>query len=268
MNYQAVIDVSIFIWCEKDFAENTNRYYDLALQVPALFEKLNENKSLVLLRNELYTEIMQYFPYSKIPRGFSDFESLTFSFLGSLGSRLITYEGNESNISSIPDLIKVHFSNSTATEVKYLIGKIHTDRAIQSVFFTYSYLYGSKKNLKTVEKENGTVEHFTVVSDVNDHLGSFFSSTKPIFQHSEKHHAGIKKGGYRSRLSCYDERIGNVKAQKILDGATFVDGEYFGYDYEHDVYVVFKNTRLNIYHGYDEEDKGVIPQRVREKFNK
>ena len=56
------------------------------LNIKKLFEEADieiflENNSAILLKEELYHEIMQFFPYNSMPKGYEIFEKLTFDFL-------------------------------------------------------------------------------------------------------------------------------------------------------------------------------------------
>ena len=63
MNFIAAIDMSTFIWCEKDFNANKNQYIILKNLVPNVYTQIKEMNLPVLLRTELYQSIMAEFPY-------------------------------------------------------------------------------------------------------------------------------------------------------------------------------------------------------------
>jgi hypothetical protein len=131
--------------------------------------------------------------------------------------------------------------------------------------------------LKT-EAESYLHTHKTVVADEGTSLEDFFSSFEMSFEHHAKHDKSIhktrdaweasdNKDGFVSQLSCY---CGNTdKPQKLLDlrykkpdNKSF----YYSYDADNNVYVVFRKTRNNIYHAYDEYNIEKVPHEVKKSF--
>ncbi|MFV1976548.1 MAG: hypothetical protein ACC651_12435, partial [Candidatus Scalindua sp.] len=109
MDFMAVIDVSSIIWDETDYQSNTNQFYELADSVSTLFMKLEEEKPKILLRKELQEQMINAFPFGKIPYSFSEFERIAYTFLTKTGSNIFTYSySNIIDILSFPDLIKEH----------------------------------------------------------------------------------------------------------------------------------------------------------------
>lgn len=275
MDYVAIIDLSSFIWNEHDYENNTHKYYELVMQMPALYDKLDENKSIVLLRTQLFLDILQYFPYNKIPRAYQDFETITLSFLSNLGERMLTYPDiDEPDISSTPNLLKNYFSNSTKTEARYLITRIHKETQPENIYFTFSNLWNDEIDLKTeriVDKEDPTLNeghsHIRIMASDKEELNAFFLSKKRIFEHSEKHHSGREPGNYESPLSCYKNND-NAVPQEYLDKGAKAGKRYYYFDLSNDVYVVFFPTHKNLYHGHDEADRNKIPPTIRKIFNK
>jgi hypothetical protein len=268
MEYFAVIDISSFIWCKSDFDSNTTKYYELMLNMPNLFEYLKKNNSPVLLKEGLYYQIVENFPYHIAEKGFYDFQKMTFSFLSNLGSNMIIYSENDDvTIVSVPNLVKKHFNKDTHQEVRYLITRIHSKREPENKLFSFEYIWNYKGNLSTT-KGGDTFEHETILSDEEHALENFFAKYKRRFVHNPKHDK-YKSGGKISPLSCYNEReMDTTKAQSLLDGGVLVDGSYYNFDTENNVWVVFYLTEKREYHGFDENDRSSIPEEVKRKINK
>lgn len=270
MEFVAVIDISSFIWCQKDFARNTNKYYELMQSLPNLYSQISENKSNVLLREELYEQILLNFPYSIIPSDNYDFQVSTLDFLTNLGARMIVYPSiNISSISSNPDISKQHYDGTTKLEVRYLLTRIHTDRIPENAFFTLGYLWNHSGNLTTINSTDQIpYETETIQYDNELSLSRFFSRHRKKFDHNPKHNQ-YNSGGRTSPLSCYNERSGSIdKAQLLLDESEQFNEHFYNFDTVNNVYVVFSNTNNNLFHGYDEENVNNIPSEIRRKFNK
>lgn len=267
MEYLASIDISSFIWCQDDFASNTNKYYLLMQTLPSLYTHITNNKTNVLLRAELYDQIILGFPYNKIPSANFDFQISTLGFLSNLGARMVVYPRSDATTTtSKPQLIKDHFSTSTNLEVRYLINRLHTIRVPESKFFTFSHIWNCTDNLNTINDDTYEIE--TVCYDSNVDLEAFFLRYRRVFEHNPKHnlHRAI---GNISPLSCYNERIGDKnKAQNLLDRAEQNGDTFYNFDIANNVYVIFRNTNGNLYHGYDEPNLLLIPSEIRKKFNK
>jgi hypothetical protein len=270
MEFIAVIDISSFIWCQNHFDANTSKYYELMQSLPNLFTKITDNKTNVLLRKELYEQILSNFPYRIIPNENFDFQVTTLGFLTTLGSRMIEYPSTDiTSISSIPDISKQHFNGNTKVEVRYLLNRMHTQRTPPSKFFTFGYLWNYEGNLNTID-DNDKVNHEieTICYDNELSLNNFFSNHRRMFDHNPKHNL-FNAGEIISPLSCYNERIGNKdKAQLLLDESEQYNDLFYNFDTSNNVYVIFRNTNSNIYHGYDERNLNNVPSEIRRKFNK
>jgi hypothetical protein len=269
MEYIAVIDISSFIWSQNDFDENKNKYYELMQSLPNLYSKIIENKTSVLLREELYEQILANFPYNITNENY-DFQLSTLDFLTNLGSRMVVYSATKiTTIKSIPDINKNYYNKATEQEIVHLLTRIHTIRIPASKFFTFQYLWDYDGNLNTVNKTgNVKYEVETICYDNEEELDHFFSRYRRIFDHNPKHNQ-FNTGESISPLSCYNERRGNkVNAQLFLDEAEQFNNLFYNFDTVNSVYVVFRNTNNNIYHGYDEGNLNNIPSEIRRKFNK
>lgn len=270
MEYIAVIDISSFIWSQSDFDTNKFKYYELMQTLPNLYSKIIENKTNVLLRIELYEQILSNFPYSNIPYGNFDFQVSTLGFLTNLGSRMDVYPDSDiKSLTSKPDISKHHYNSTTKLEVRYLISRLHTKRVPLSKFFTFEYFWNCKEHLNTIDtinNDNNEIE--TIRYDSKESLETFFLRYKRIFEHNPKHDQ-FNTGDTISPLSCYNERSGNKdKAQLLLDEAEQFSDLFYNFDMENHVYVIFRNTNKNMYHGYDEKNEVNIPSEIRRKFNK
>ncbi len=279
MNFNTVLDLSAFIWDETNYNANKNQYYKLTDAVSLLIFKLSEEKSIILMRDELLNEIWLNFPYNKIPSKYSDFETQTLSFLSNVG-RVSFSDMILSDIYSIPDLVKTYYKPTIKKEVKYLISKIHSDTDSENVYFTFNYFWNNSDKLKTIKKTE-TKEYQTIIADNNNDLDNFFVKRKLVFEHKEsKHDCSIhkskdawmqadNKGNFESQLSCYCDK--NIeKVQKILDRRylkCFGNEFYYSYDFENKVYVVFRKTLNNVFHAYDMYDIERVPLEVRKHFN-
>jgi hypothetical protein len=270
MEYIAVIDLSSFIWDQTDFDTNKNNYYMLMQSLPNLYTKIEENKTQVLLRTELYNQILSNFPYSNIPHENYDFLVLTLNFLTGLGSRADDYSDSDiKSISSNPDISRQYYNYTLKTEIRYLISRLHSIRTPLSKYFTFDYLWNSKENLKTTNSIGpDSYEIETIRYDNQVKLDAFFQKYRRVFEHNPKHNQ-FKTGSSISPLSCYNERIGNKdQAQLLLDDAEQFSDLFYNFDTLNDVYVIFRNTNNNIYHGYNEQNENNIPVEIRRKFNK
>ncbi len=280
MEFNTVLDISSIIWDEKDYNSHTDEYYKLVFAVSTLLEKFEKEKPKILLRKELQEEMVFHFPFDKLPDKFYEFGNIVYLFLGNVGSNFITYPDNIlPNIISIPNQIKAHYNDKTKSEVNYLISKIHSDGESYNVYFSFKYLYGGNDKLKTEVKDEYR-EYDTIISDNGNELDEFFAKFKPAFEHYSKHDKTLyntkekweesdDKDGVVTRLSCYNN-VDNIEPQRILESRypKKLGEYYYSYDTVNEVYVVFRFTRLNIYHGYDENNLNKIPNEVRKHFNK
>ncbi|WP_445719942.1 hypothetical protein [Flavobacterium sp.] len=267
MKYVAVLDISSFIWCQKDFEENKEKYYDLMGKLPDLYDQLLENNAAILLKEELYYEIMQFFPYNSMPNGYEIFERLTFDFLSKICNVHVYDSIDNSEITSYPNLVKEHFSKSTTDEVRYLITRIHSIQEPKNVFFTFEKLWEYESNLSTSLKD-AKFEYETVCSDDKEVLIKYFEKYKRKFEHNPKHDK-YKTGLKESPLSCFNERTGDItKAQELLDKSYEHGNSFYYFDVENSVWVVFRNHEENRYHGFNQNDREKIPASIRKIMSK
>lgn len=271
-----VLDTSALIWDEADFKNNRNHYYRLVDSISMFITKLNNEITPILMRNELRNEIFTNFPYEHIPGELIDFQTQALLFLKNI-SPLEYPDYSSPNMISVPDQIKAHYNNTTKNEISYLLLKIHSDSTLQFVYFTFEYLWNGTDKLITKVNEIEK-EHETIISDKENELDNFFTQFKPAFDHNPKHNKtphktrekweqAQNKSEFISRLSCYNGRD-NIRPQELLDSAYKSGACYYNYDDENDTFVVFRNTRRNIYHAYDEYDPERIPEEVRNKLHK
>lgn len=278
MNFNAVLDISSIIWDEVDYDANNYQYYNLLSGISTLLVELEKEKPKILLRNELLKEMTNAFPFDKIPNDFWAIGNQIYSFLGNIGSNITTYPNQIiPDITSIPDLIKAHYNDTTQNEVYYLISKIHSDTNT-NVYFTFKYLWGDSDTKLKTEVGKEIQEYETIVSDKENELEDFLAKFKSIFEHNHRHDKTIyntkekwdeaeDRDGFVSRLSCYNGED-DVIPQKLLDNGLKSGECYYNYDSANAVWVVFRCHLKNKYHGYDENNPEKIPNKVRKHFNK
>ena len=262
MEYAIVLDTSFFIWDEEDFNKSQQHYYKLVSKLSYLYKVLNFDKSKVLMREELFFEIMAKFPYNKIPKEFSDFELSTIQFLSSVGDRMIVYDAKNQNITTRPNLIKPHFENSTIEEVKYLSTRLHSIRNPESLYFTCLYLWGENGDLVTTDEKN-QFEYCTICIDSEEDINTCLQSFKKKFEHNPKHDK-YKSGEHESPLSCYNDRTKDSKlAQKLLDDSIENGKSFYNFDSNNDTWIVFRCHEDNKYHGFDLSNRELVPNHIR-----
>ena len=275
MRYKSVIDISSIIWDPDDYNRNTHEYYKLKEGIMTLIKSFKSEKPFIVLRTELLQELINGFPYNKMPSHFHEFGNVVYEFLASVpNSNRIIFAGHDSELSSLPNIVKKYFNANTQLEANYLLTYLHTDRAVQNVYFTFQYLYGSSENLITFPKSDNTsnLTTETILADDLEGLNTFFKKYKRIFENSPKHHFGHEQGDYVSPLSCFKDNDPSV-AQKYLEAGILDGSRYYNFDIENNVYVVFFPTGGNaaggdVYHGHDEVNRHKIPASIRKRFNK
>ncbi len=274
-DFNTVLDVSAIIWSEENYNE---QYYTLLPKLSSLLIKIEKANTKVLMRKELLKEIVNAFPYANIPNELWAIGSQVYSFFGNIGSVLIGYEDSIlTGITSFPNQIKPYFTEMIETEVNYLISEIHSKNSSQNVFFTFSSLFESAECLQTIVEHN-TCTHCTIISDSGNSLEDFLSGFKLIFEHHAKHDKAEhktrekwneteNKRDFESQLSCNNGD--STLAQELLDlryNKCYGNNYFYSYDTINEVYVVFRKTERNIYHGYDMYDIERVPQEVKNHF--
>jgi hypothetical protein len=272
MIYTAAIDVSTFIWCRNDYNNNKHHYYNLLSIIPSLFDEITVLKIPLLLRNELYNLIVDEFPYGMADEISYEFSYLTLSFLSDNRNWFTYSDCVDEGISSVPNIVKAHFSQNTQVETKHQICHLFNNGENPNhKFISFLYFYNHNKNLLLVkEKEQREVETFWYSSEAE--INKFFDKYKIKFKHHTKH----RREGYYdydrkeqvSPFSCYHNQ-GELAAQELLDKAFFYEGHYYNFDLANNVFVRFIMTSAFVYHGHDLLDEGNnIPNQVKKKFNK
>jgi len=245
MKYKSVIDISSIIWNPDDYDSNTAEYFRLKESIMSLIKSFKSEKPFIVLRTELLYELINGFPYNKMPHSFNEFGILVYEFLSSIPvSNRIIFAGQESEISSLPDIVKAYFNDNTQLEAHYLITYLYTDREIPNVYFTFQYLYGFSEALATFpnSSKSATVVTETILSDNVERLETFFRKYKRIFDHNPKHHPGNEQGDYISPLSCFRDNNSSVP-QKYLEEGVLDGRRYYNFDIE---LSIFSATRLLI----------------------
>lgn len=270
MSYKSVVDISAIIWNPEDYDNNTSEYFKLKDSIINLLESLKKEKPLIVLRHELLSELINGFPYNKMPKSFYSFGNVVYDFLTSIPhANRIVFVGANSDIVSLPDIVKQYFNQNTQIEANYLITYLHNEREVSNTYFTFQYLHGTEDDLVTFpdsSKEEQLVTE-TIFADDTVGLENFFKRYRRIFEHSPKHTPGQEQGEDASPLSCYKDNDPST-AQKYLERGVLDGKRYYNFDLDNDVYVVFMPTQNNVYHGYDEADRSKVPASVRRKFNK
>ncbi len=273
------IDTSAIIWDNNDFDNKKHHYYQLALGINDLFNALQNIQLNILLRTELQQEMINAFPYSELPSEFYDIGNTFYSFFGIMNKKLLNYEANDiQNLTSEPEQIKNHFNQTIKNEVAYLLSEMH--RSIKTTnYFSFEYLWDNNSDLKT--KENGNEKEYkTIICDRDNSLQLYLESITPTFGHNPKHDKtpynskeywlgqADERNSFESQLSCYNGQD-NIDPQKLLDERypELINDCYYSYDNINEVYVVFRRTRNNIFHAYDEYDINRIPNEVKNHFN-
>jgi len=295
MDFHTVLDISAIIWNEDDYQTNNHQYSLLVKSISKFIYQLETFKPKILMNDELFEQIMGNFPYGKAYElGLYDFEHQAINFLKNIRVNVITYsEIITSDLISIPNLIKPHYSDATKKEVNYLISKIHADTETDNIYFTFQYLWDENEDkLKTQLGNVLPKEYETIICDKKikpdeelTELDNFFTKFKRIFKHHKKHDKaphktreawenwdppGRSDEDFISQLSCYDGDNDPIP-QKLLDSAFKSGDKYYNYD-EDDICVTFQpeNKKIvgGLYHGYDEYDENKIPNKVKKHFNK
>ena len=274
MNFIAAIDISTFIWCKSDYEINKKQYHDLVNVIPTLYENVKSFKIPILFRENLQNLIWAEFPYNMartVKSDFPDFETLTLSFLVDTFSSWIEYsEKNDDTITSVPELIKPHFSDALKTETQSQIVYLFQNwESPEHKFISYKYFYNHPSNLHVLNQQQNTVEIDTLCYNSENEIIQFFERHKIKFKHNPKHNR-YKSGGIVSPLSCYNERTGDVtKAQELLETACSVGKDIYNWDKDNNVYVQFVQSNDGTYHGFDVSDeKNNVPYQIKKKFNK
>lgn len=272
MNFRSVVDISSIIWNPEDYDNNTSEYYRLKGSIIELLESLKKEKPFIVLRHELLAELINCFPYNRMPKSFYAFGNFIYEFLTSIPqANRIIFVGVNSDTVSLPEIVKDYFNANTKLEANYLITYLHTERKISNTYFTFQHLHGSENALVTSNQEGQLVTE-TVFADDTLGLEVFFKKYRRKFEHSPKHHEGHVHGDHVSPLSCYKNNDPTT-AQKYLEGGKLEGKRYYNFDLENDVYVVFFPTGGNsddgiVYHGHDETNREKIPNNIRKHFHK
>jgi hypothetical protein len=273
MSFTSVLDISSIIWDAADYEKNKNRYFDLIDNLPNLFDGITENRARVLLRNELYDEMVNGFPLDKLQGEFRGLAERIYLFLTEIAPQIISFPAALSPpVTSVPNLVKEYYNDTTKEEVAFLLSRIHSGKEVGLTFFTFSYFWtGHGKALQTVEANGNSVEYETIVSDNGSELVRFLENLRRIFEHNPKHDRVLGHRMHRGEpvypLSCFDG-VNNAVPQALLEEGILVGTEYYNYDEENEVYIVFKNHERNLYHGHDEPRLNKISDHIKKHFNK
>lgn len=277
MNFTTILDISSLIWNRADYETNTHNYYRLADSLLDLLGKLENQKTVFLMRKQLLDRIDIEFPFYELSNDFRDFIDAIYKILSKIGLKGIDYPDNiDDDLISEPNLIKEYYNDETKVEIRYLISRMHSDEDSDKIYFTFNYLWDGDNSFLVVKDTTKNVLHPVVVSDnedkfKNNELDIFLDKFKRVFEHHVEKHDRItgqknQKGEPVSKLSCFDGKDETVP-QKLLDEGEKSGKRIYNYDDENEVWVVFMNHEGNKYHGYDEEENEV-PPKVKKRLNK
>lgn len=274
MSFTAAIDISTFIWCEKDFKANKDQYILLKTLAPNVYAQIRELNLPILLRNELYQSIMNEFPYNMVKEIGYDFQKLTLEFLTDTFSNWMLYiEDTDNSVLSVPQITKSHFSNKIQVESQSQ--KCHIFNKSQNPehkYIAYSYFFNHKNSL-VLNKEENKVEVDTLQYSTEEEIESFFEIYRLKFEHNPKHTRNLRySGGEKiSPFTCFHEENGEVKAKKLFEEAIPHEDFFYNFDLDNNVYVRFLKTHIDkpIYHGHDVSDENQdVPYKVKKHYNK
>lgn len=275
MSFTASIDISTFIWCEKDFHANKNQYIILKSLAPNIYTQIKELKLPILLRNELFESIMAEFPYNMVKEIGYDFQKLTLEFLMDTFSSWTLYAENYDNtVTSTPELKKEYFSHILKVETQSQVCHFfNTKKNPEHKFITYNYFFNQNNNL-IVNRQNDNLEIDTLRYNSEDEINQFFENYRLKFDHNPKHtrHLRYSDNGEKiSPFTCYHKPNGETKAKKLFEEAIFHEHYYYNFDLENNVYVRFLRTHVDrpIFHGHDISDENQdVPYKIKKTFNK
>ena len=270
MNFTAAIDVSTFIWSNDDFDAQRHNYYHLIRMMPSMFEQIEKCKMELLFRQYLYHLIMAEFPYIMVNDISRDYGRLTFAFFVNTVDNWRLYSKMDVELTSTrPPIIKKYYSHQIQAEIQCQIDHIFYHEEQIHKFITYSYFYNYDTNLTISDGQKRALEIETLCYNSEEGIAKFFDDHKIKFEHNPKHNI-YKAGGRISPLSCYNERLKDTtQAQQLLSSAVLLEGDYYNYDSDNSVYVVFVATGGTMFHGFDLSDEGEnVPHSIKSKFNK
>lgn len=264
------IDISTFIWCEQDFKNNTIQYYKLLGSISSVYSKIKELRLSVLFRSDLQDLIWAEFPYNLARNINPDFEISTLKFLTETFSNWIIYhENNDILLTTVPDLRKPHLNCIAKIEFNSQMSYILNNEANYK-FISFSYFYTHDKNL-LITREDKQKEIETLIYTTDIEVIKFFDNYKIKFEHNPKHTNRVRfvEGEKVSPFTCFHQKDGLNKAQKLLEEALMFQDDYYNFDVDNGVFVKFVLTIDLTYHGFDLSDENnIVPNEVKKKFNK
>lgn len=273
MSFTAAIDISTFIWCEQDFRANKNQYYTLRSIAPNIYTQIKNLKLPVLLRNELYESIINEFPYIMVQEVGYEFQRLTLEFLTDSFLNWTTYaDSNDNSITSVPVVVKQHFSNVVKTETQNQIVHLYQNgKNPEHKFIAYNYFLNHNNNILVLNQNQNTVEINALYYNSEQDIQDYFEQFRIKFEHNPKHTNQVRfaNGEKISPFTCYHKENGQVNAQKLLEDAFQHQEDFYNFDIENNVYVKFVLTNGFTYHGYDlSDDNNNVPNVVKNYYNK
>ncbi len=79
MKYKSVIDISSIIWDPEDYDNNTSEYFKLKESIMSLIKSFKSERPFIVLRTELLYELINGFPFNKMPTNFHEFGKVVIS---------------------------------------------------------------------------------------------------------------------------------------------------------------------------------------------
>jgi hypothetical protein len=240
--------------------------------LPFVFGEIRKNGIKVLLRNDVFELIQSDFPYKIVDIYNHDFIWKTLSFLSEVS--WMNYAANYSqNLHTKPEIVKDYFNQPIKNEVSYQVKHLSNQIKPENKFLTYRYFWNNDDDLTISKSVGGEISEIIVIetliyNNLQD-IEAFFAKQKNRFEHNPKHDKYKAKGNI-SPLRCYNERTGDkTQAQKLLETSILLNGDYYNYDENNNVYVVFVITVNKLYHGFDLSDEGEnVPVEIKNRFNK
>ncbi len=276
------IDPSVFIWNPEDYEDNKYRYWEMVSSLSSLIEKLKNNNFLI--STVLQEQMINDFPANLIPENRNDLWLVygeIYSFLLNIGSNAIECNNDIiEHLTSDPNQIKDYFKEETKLEVSKLISYFHSNELDSFKYLSFNLLWNETNILET--KVVDSKIHQAIIADRGSQLSDYLDSFVLKFEHkSPKHDISIhkdkekwlsssflEKKAFISQLSCIENDESHNKAKTFLENRfdKIFGTRYYSYDTDNHVYIVFRKTLNNIYHGHDEYDIDNIPPEVKSHF--
>lgn len=245
-----VIEPSCILWDKSDFKVEPTRYYNVAQELIGLIELIENEQMPILIRQQLLDEFIDGFPFCEVCDTLPQFQyilSVFYKFIADLNYRIIPYCEDTTKYLSTPSLNRSYYSLSMQNEVDYLCAAMFSNNDLKGIFA----LKSNWDNSEEVALENsGVVKGVSVLINEEVYNRVKLMNTR-IFEPSPKHDP-IRGWGSPFPWGC-------EFGQELLDGAVKAQGNseaVYNYDKQNGIFVIFRITSNNVYHGYavDEDE--------------